>query len=165
MSIGKGQEMSNLRKDIKQTRGFESLEQETHLNLIRTASELGGPFLKFLKQYDLSPSLYNILRILRGQKGEGLSCSGIGERMVSRESDITRLIDRLLKMDLVERVRSLEDRRVVLTNINKKGLALLTKLDAPMLELNKESLKHMTINDKKELNRLLVKARSQKTGD
>jgi DNA-binding MarR family transcriptional regulator len=68
-------------------------------------------------------------------------------------------------MDLVERVRSLEDRRVVLTNINKKGLALLTKLDAPMLELNKESLKHMTINDKKELNRLLVKARSQKTGD
>ena len=59
--------MPNLRTELKQTRAFESLEQETNLNLFRTASELGGPFLRFLKQYDLSLSLYNILRILRGQ--------------------------------------------------------------------------------------------------
>lgn len=152
--------MSTLRKEIKQTRPFESLEQETLLNLQRTATDLGSPFLQFLKSHHLSQPLYNILRILRGQKGEGLSCSGIGERLVTRDSDITRLIDRLIGMKLVERTRSTEDRRVVLTRINPKGLKLLAKLDEPMLELHQRSLLHMTIKEKKELNRLLVKARS-----
>ncbi len=152
--------MSNLKHEIQQTRPFESLEQETHLNLQRTASELGSPFLKYLKQHGLSFSLYNILRILRGQKGKGLSCSGIGERMVSRDSDITRLIDRLLKQGLVERTRSEEDRRVVLTSINSLGMKTLKKLDKPMSVLDKESLGHLTIEEKKQLNRLLDKARN-----
>ncbi len=154
--------MSNLKHDIRQTRPFESLEQETHLNLQRTASELGGPFLKYLKQHGLSLSLYNILRILRGQKGNGLSCSGIAERMVTRDSDITRRIDRLLKMGLVKRVRSEEDRRVVLTSINNKGMNLLEELAEPMSGLDKQSLGHLTIQEKKQLNRLLDKARNPK---
>ena len=154
--------MPNLKHEIKQTRPFESLEQETHLNLQRTASELGGPFLKYLKKHGLSLSLYNILRILRGQKGNGLSCSGIADRMVTRDSDITRRIDRLLKMGLANRVRSEEDRRVVLTSINGKGLTLLEELDEPMRELDQRSLGHLTIQEKKQLNRLLEKARNPK---
>jgi DNA-binding MarR family transcriptional regulator len=154
--------MTNLRDEIKQTRPFASLEQETHLSLHRTASELGGPFQKLLKKHGLSMSLYNILRILRGQKGHGLSCSNIGERMVSRDSDITRLTDRLLKMDLAERNRSTEDRRVVLTNITKKGLNLLENLDEPMCDLEKNTLGHLTDKEMKQLNRLLEKARNPK---
>ncbi len=153
--------MSDLKKELQQDRGFESLEQETHLNLQRTASELNGPFVRLLKPHALSLPLYNILRILRGQKGEGLSCSGIGERMVTRDSDITRLIDRLVKMELVVRTRSQEDRRVVLTSITEAGLALLAELDESMRELHVRRLAHMTIEEKKELNRLLEKARSQ----
>jgi len=152
--------MSELKKEIRQDRGFESLEQETHLNLQRTASEINAPFVRLLKPHGLSLSLFNILRILRGQKGTGMSCSGIGGRMVTRDSDITRLIDRLVKMDLVERSRSEEDRRVVLTRINKRGLALLAELDDPMRELHLRNLAHMTIEEKKQLNRLLEKARS-----
>ncbi len=152
--------MSNLKREIQQTKPFASLEQETLLNLQRTASELGSPFLKFLKQYGLSHSLYNILRILRGQKGKGLSCSGIGGRMITRDSDITRLIDRLLKLELVDRVRSEDDRRVVLTSINSKGMKLLKELDGPMNAMDKESLVHLTMEEKKQLNRLLDKARN-----
>lgn len=152
--------MSNLKRAIKQTKPFASLEQETLLNLQRTASDLTSPIAKYLKQHDLSLSLYNILRILRGQKGKGLSCSGIGERMITRDSDITRLIDRLLKMDLVERVRSAEDRRVVLTSISSQGMKLLKKLDGSMTTLDKAGLSHLTIEEKKQLNRLLDKARN-----
>ncbi len=154
--------MSSLKSELKQTKPFGSLEQETLLNIQRTASELGGPYLKFLKQHGLSASLYNILRILRGQKGNGLSCSGIAERMVTRDSDITRRIDRLLKMGLADRVRSEEDRRVVLTSINSKGMNLLKELDEPMSSLDKQGLGHLTIQEKKQLNRLLGKARNPK---
>lgn len=153
--------MSSLKKEIRQDRGFESLEQEVHLNLQRTASELNGPFVRMLKPHRLSLPLYNILRILRGQKGQGLSCSGIGGRMVTRDSDITRLIDRLVKMDLVVRVRSEEDRRVVLTTINERGKALLAELDEPMSALHTAGLGHLTMDEKKELNRLLEKARNR----
>ncbi len=154
--------MSSLKRELKQTKPFGSLEQETLLNIQRTASKLDGPFLKFLKLHGLSASLYNILRILRGQKGNGLSCSGIAERMVTRDSDITRRIDRLLKMGLADRVRSEEDRRVVLTSINSKGMNLLKELDEPMSALEKQSLGHLTIQEKKQLNRLLDKARNPK---
>lgn len=152
--------MPNLKSEIQQIRPFASLEQETHINLLRTASELGGPFRIFLKQHGLNLPLFNILNILRGQKGKGLSCSGIGERMVSRDSDITRLIDKLLGMGLAERVRSTEDRRVVLTSINAKGMALLAKIDKPMRGLEKESLGHLSEKEMKQLNALLEKARN-----
>ena len=152
--------MSNLKSEIKQIKPFTSLEQETLLNLQRTTSQLSSPFLKYLKKFGLSHSLYNILRILRGQKGNGLSCSGIGERMITRDSDITRLIDRLLKMELVDRVRSEDDRRVVLTSINSKGMKLLKEMDQPMKAMDQKSLAHLTMEEKEQLNWLLVKARN-----
>ena len=153
--------MTSLRSELKQIRGFESPEQEAFLNLQRTTSVLSGSFIKTLKDSGLSMPLYNILRILRGQRDGGLSCTHIGDRMVTRDPDVTRLIDRLQRSELVQRHRSTTDRRVVVIAITEKGRELLTRLDDPMLDLHKKSLGHLTRTELKELNRLLVKARGQ----
>ena len=89
-----------------------------------------------------------------------MACSHIGERMVSRVPDVTRLIDKLIKLDLATRERSATDRRVVLISITSRGQALLAKLDGPTTELHQTILGHMSARELKELNRLLVKARS-----
>ena len=153
--------MASLKSELKQFRSFESPEQEAFLNLQRTASLLVGPFIKTLKKRGLSMPLYNIMRILRGQQGCGLSCTHISERMVTRDPDVTRLVDRLEKSSLVKRDRSTVDRRVVPISITKKGLNLLARLDVPMRDLHKETLGHLTGADLKNLNRLLVKARTR----
>lgn len=153
--------MAALKTELKQVKSFESPEQEAFLNLQRTSSFLGGPFMKLLKENGLSMPLYNILRILRGQQGGGLPCSHISERMVTRDPDVTRLVDRMEKSALVKRSRSTVDRRVVEISITAKGLRLLGGLDEPMGELHKETLGHLTRGDLKELNRLLVKARNR----
>lgn len=152
--------MSNLSKDLQQSRGFESAEQEALLNIVRTAGHLAEPFDRLFKEHQLSQPLFNVLRILRGQQGEGLACSHIGERMVSRVPDVTRLIDKLIKLDLATRERSAADRRVVLISITPRGQALLATLDGPTTELHQTILGHMSARELKELNRLLVKARS-----
>ncbi len=157
--------MASLKAELKQERNFESGEQEALLNLQRTVGVISGPFFKLFKSSDLSTALYNILRILRGQKGKGLSCSSIGERMVTRDPDVTRLADKLLKMELVRRDRSTEDRRVVLISLTEKGKALLNQMDEPVRSLHQQSLGHMTKGELKELNRLLVKARQPHQGD
>ncbi len=151
--------MSRLRKELQQTRPFQSLEQETQLNLLRTAGVLQAPFEQLFKEHQLSEPLYNVLRILRGQDGTGLACSHIGDRMLTRVPDITRLVDRLIKRDLAVRERSADDRRVVLISITKTGLALLAQLDEPLNALHKKSLGHLSAREMKELNKLLVKAR------
>lgn len=151
--------MASLKSELMQNRDFESLEQEAYLNLQRTAASLNGPFIKLFKKYELSASLYNILRILRGQDGSGLACSHISERMVTRDPDVTRLVDKLLKLGLVHRHRSDHDRRVVLISITEEGRDLLAKLDMPTRELNSRTLGHLTRDELKDLNRLLVKAR------
>jgi len=151
--------LSTLKQELKQKQPFAAPQQEVFLNVQRTAGILNGPLLKLLRCEGLSPPLYNILRILRGQKGEGLSCSSIGERMVTRDPDVTRLIDRLEKGGLVERERSAEDRRVVLISITAAGMAVLAKLDRPVLDLHRDLLGHLTVKEMAELNRLLVKAR------
>lgn len=157
--------MASLKSELQQNRDFESLEQETYLNLQRTAGILDGPFVKLFKENELRPSLYNILRILRGQRGRGLACSHIGERMVSRDPDVTRLIDKLLTLGLVQRVRSETDRRVVLISITPAGMDLLARLDDAVSNLHHAALGHLTRGELEELNRLLVKARRPDQGE
>ncbi len=152
--------MAALKSELKQTRDFESREQEAMLNLQRTTARLSSPFTEMMKEQGLSSPLYNILRILRGQRGGGLSCTEISERMVTPHPDVTRLIDRLEKSELVLRERSTTDRRVVLTSITGVGMALLERMDAPMLALHRQTLGHMSRQDLEDLNRLLVIARS-----
>jgi DNA-binding MarR family transcriptional regulator len=157
--------MASLKSELLQNKDFESLEQETYLNLQRTVGILNGPFLQLFKQNDLRHSLYNILRILRGQKGQGLACSHIAERMVTRDPDVTRLIDKLMKKGLVQRHRSDTDRRVVLISITEEGMNLLDEMDGPVKELHHLALGHMTRAELEELNRLLVKARHPDKGE
>ena len=148
-----------LKQELRMTRKFSSPEEELNLNLQRTVGLLSKPLLRFLKGHGLSPAQYNILRILRGQPDGGLPCRQIGARMVTREPDVTRLLDRLEEDRLVERVRSDEDRRVVRITITEAGLDFLKRLDEPMRRIHRESLGHLTRAEISELNRLLVKAR------
>jgi DNA-binding MarR family transcriptional regulator len=112
---------SRLQTEIQQTKPFESLEEEMFLNLQRTAEALMHGLEAGLKPAGLSPSQYNVLRILRGAGAEGLACGGIAERMVTRDPDMTRLLDRLEARGLVMRARDRADRRVITERITPEG--------------------------------------------
>lgn len=152
--------VGRLQCEIKQTKPFESLESEVYLNLARTADVLQRWEVELLKPHDLTASQYNILRILRGAGGEGHRCAEIGARMISRDPDITRLLDRLEKRGLVRRARDTKDRRVVMTCITEEGTALLAKLDEPVESTQRRLLGHMSRTDLETLNRLLEAARA-----
>jgi len=117
-------------------------EEVTYLELCRTADILSRGVSEVLKAEELSPNQYNVLRILRGAP-EGLACTEIGNRMISRDPDITRLLDRLEKRGLVSRCRQRSDRRTVLTRITEAGLKLLSQLDSPVLDTHRLLLGHL----------------------
>src|SRR5580698_10303116 len=121
-----------------------SPEEVAHLEMMRTMEALSHRFAQVLKAEDLSSTQYNVLRILRGVP-EGLPCGEIGNRMVTRDSDITRLLDRLEKRSLVSRCRESKDRRTVWTRITPEGLELLGRLDEPMLAAHRDLLGHLGI--------------------
>ena len=129
-----------LAKEIKQTRPFSSVEEEAFLNLGRTFEHLQQRAAELFKQHQLTPTQYNMLRILRGAGSDGLTCSQATERMISPEPDITRLLDRMEARKLIQRERSRQDRRVVLTRITQEGLALVNELDQPIKALLKKHL-------------------------
>ena len=132
-----------LKNEIKQSKPFANVQEEVVLSLIRTADQLVTPMTEALRVENLSLSQYNILRILRGARGQGLPCGEIAERMVSRDPDLTRLLDRLEKRGLVARTRGTADRRVVLTTLTPQGLALLGDLDGTTQSILKKTLAHM----------------------
>lgn len=124
------------------TRRTPLLEEAAFLDIVRTAEALSRPVTQLLKTEDLSSAQYNVLRILRGCP-EGLTCGDIGDRMITRDPDITRLLDRMEKRQLVSRGRDQKDRRVVLTRITSEGLALLDRLDQPVRDLHQRLLGHL----------------------
>jgi DNA-binding MarR family transcriptional regulator len=119
-------------------------EEVTHLEMMRTMEALSHQFAQVLKPEDLTSTQYNVLRILRGAL-EGLPCGEISNRMVTRDSDITRLLDRLEKRSLVSRCRESKDRRTVMTRITQEGLELLAKLDEPIRTAHRKLLGHLGI--------------------
>jgi len=145
-----------LQKEIHKTKPFDSLQQEVFLNVVRTADHLTRAFDELLKPQGLSPTQYNVLRILRGHAEHGydtdgngngncggIPCKTIGEEMITRDPDITRLLDRLEARSLITRQRDTRDRRVVSTKITPEGLKLLKDLDKPVLELHRRQFAHM----------------------
>lgn len=132
-----------LQEEIQQKRPFESLEEEALLNIHRTADRIQRKHQLTLKVYGLTPSQYNVLRILRGAEPDGLRCSDIGDRMVSHDPDITRLLTRLERRRYTERRRDTRDRRVVFTRITKTGLKQLQELDPVIHSASKQTLGHM----------------------
>ena len=154
--------MSRLQQEIKQTRPFSSLAEETFLNLQRTADRLLAGEAEVLARHDLTPPQYNVLRILRGAGAEGHPCQEIAARMISRVPDITRLVDRLEQAGLANRARDRADRRVVTVRIAARGEHLLASIDPVMRELPKRLFGALTTRDLQTLNELLVRARADR---
>jgi len=113
-----------------------------------------------LKPTGLSATQYNVLRILRGAGPEGLACREVGCRMISRDPDITRLMDRMESRGLIARARGEEDRRVVKSRLTAEGLRILVELDAPVQELHRRQLDHLPAKELRQLSRLLERART-----
>jgi DNA-binding MarR family transcriptional regulator len=151
--------VGRLRDAIRQRRPFGSLEAEAFLNLEHTADALMRGLVDLLKGADLSPTQYNVLRILRGAGPGGLACGEIGERMVTRDPDITRLLDRLERRGLIARTRDARDRRVVTANITRGGIDVLVGLDRPVADLHARQLSHLGNRSLEQLIDLLEKAR------
>ena len=130
--------------ELKQTRPFRSREDEAYLNLIRTAELLKREIGELMRPHELSPAQYNVLRILRGAQREkepherARTYGDIAARLVTFEPDVTRLLDKLTTMKLIERERDEQDRRVVRSRITSKGLAILEALDAPLIQAQKK---------------------------
>ncbi|WP_245588605.1 MarR family winged helix-turn-helix transcriptional regulator [Deinococcus pimensis] len=135
---------SSLRDDIRQRRPFRSLEEEAALNLFRTAQLLGDANEAFYRAHGLTPTQYNVLRILRGAGAEGLGRNEIRERLLTRMPDVTRLLDRMEDQGLVVRARSTTDRRCVPTSLTEKGRALVDRLDEPVAALQHAQFGHLT---------------------
>ena len=139
-------------------RRVSSPEEDVFVSLWRTADLLSRSVEKVLKVGDVSPTQYNVLRILRGAL-EGLTCSEIGRRMITRDPDITRLLDRLEKRGLISRCRETKDRRQVQTRISPDGLKLLAELDQPVTDIHRQQLGHLGREGLHSLQALLEKAR------
>jgi len=119
-----------LRRELRQSAPFRSLEEEVVLLLQMAAHRVNEPFARALRKAGrLTPHQYNVLRILRGAGPEGLPSGEIGCRMIARDPDVTRLVDRLAAQKLVRRGTEGADRRVVRVHITERGLALLAELD------------------------------------
>ena len=151
--------VGRIQAELKQSKPLGSLEEEAYLNVQRTANALAQRIAELLRSHDLTPAQYNVLRILRGAGHDGLNASDIGGRMISRDPDVTRLVDRLEKRGLVERWRCSEDRRVVWTRLSPAGRELIDPLDAPLNELHRDMLSHMAPERLQLLVELLEEAR------
>jgi MarR family transcriptional regulator, 2-MHQ and catechol-resistance regulon repressor len=148
-----------LQQELKKRQPFQSLEQEAILNLARTNDQVQILFERLFRSFDeLTPSQYNILRILRGE-GAPMQILEIAERTITVVPGITGLIDRLERKGLVERERSTSDRRVIFVRITDKALALLARIDAPLGQMHHDVIANLSQVEMMELIRLLEKIR------
>jgi DNA-binding MarR family transcriptional regulator len=135
-------------------------EEAAFLDLLRTTDLLSRGPAQIIKTEDLSATQYNVLRILRGAS-EGLTCGEIASRMITRDPDVTRLLDRLEKRGLISRSRDAGDRRAVMARITPAGLKVLARLDEPVQAAHRKQLGHLGPERLHELNKLLLALRSR----
>lgn len=141
-----------------QQSGSSTLEHEAYLALQLLATQLRDESEGLLKAAGLSITQFNVLRILRGSGKQGLTCGDIGTRLINKDPDVTRLLDRMEKQGLVERARSEQDRRVVLTRISDKGLNVVGQLDTPLEHLHHRQFGHLGVQRLQQLLVLLAQA-------
>jgi DNA-binding MarR family transcriptional regulator len=151
--------MASLKREIAQRQPFASVEEEALLNLMRTSDTLQRAGHLQIRHWGVTSTQYNVLRILRGAQPDGLTCAAIGERMITAEPDITRLLSRLKALKLIRQRRDRHDRRMVWTQISEAGLELLASMDPQMQNLPVELLGHLSHAELREFTRLLEKAR------
>ncbi len=137
-----------------------AIEKRTLLNIMYTQNVISEKFYEILKPFDLSAEQFNVLRILRGQKGKPVNMCTIQERMIAKTSNTTRLVDKLLLKELVLREICPENRRKMEITITNKGLDLLKQLD-PLVELHEQKFaNNLTANELEDFNLLLEKFRN-----
>lgn len=139
---------------------FASEGEKLLVNLLFTCGWVESYQLRFFKQYDLSTQQYNVLRILRGQKGHAIPITSVSERMIDRMSNTSRLVDKLCTKNFVERSTCKVDRRAVDLKITDTGLALLAKIDDGIAG-SQEDLINISEDDLSQLNKLLDKLRDE----
>ncbi|MDX1970447.1 MAG: MarR family transcriptional regulator [Planctomycetaceae bacterium] len=140
-------------------RRFDSVEQEAYLNLWRTYDRLKVIEEEVFAQVGISPQQYNTLRLLKAAAPQGLTVQGIGDRLISRAPDMTRLLDRLEERGWVARVRRSDNRRVVDVTLTTAGRALLEELAARVMECHRAQLGHLTREQLQSLIEILAVAR------
>ena len=130
-----------LHAELKSSRPYDLLEEEAHLSIMRTAALYEHAIAQVLKPHGLTPTQYNVLRILRGAGAAGLCRNEVGDRLLRQVPDVTRLLDRMTEQKLIGRERADTDRRMVRTHITARGLALLADLDGPVRAFHRSRLK------------------------
>jgi len=149
---------SRLQDELKKKNPFDSLDQEAALSILRTSDQLSIRFARLFREHNLTPSQYNILRILRGE-GAPLPILEIAQRTITVVPGITGLIDRLEQAGLVVRERCDKDRRVIYVSLTRPGKQAVDQLDQPLAELHHTLMGHLAKSELKELIRLLEQAR------
>jgi len=139
---------------------FKSLEEEAILSIARTAALIEHGGAEAFKPYGLTTTQYNVLRILRGAGEEGLCRNEVGERLVTKVPDVTRLLDRMEAAGLIVRERGAQDRRFVATRITEKALKLLEKIDRELPAMHARQLGHVSQKRLRELISILEEVRS-----
>jgi len=148
-----------MRSSNKTNRVQPSVEEQVFVAVLKAADHLGQQAEQMLKSHGLTGTQYNVLRILRGAGPEGLPCKSVGDRMISHDPDMTRLLDRMEKRGLISRERQKDDRRVVKTRVTPQGLEILKKLDTPVRAMHKEQFAHISAGKLKQLAELLEEIR------
>ena len=150
----------SLQHELKKRGPFDSSEQEATLAILRTSDLLENRIARLLREYGLTMSQYNVLRILRGE-GQPLPCLEVAERMIQVAPAITRVVDQLLKLELILKTQSSEDRRVFLIELKPKARKLLKQIDQPLLDLHTTLLSGIKKSEQKTLVRILESLRAQ----
>ena len=146
-------------EEVVKSNAIMGLSQKAVLNIIYTQNNINERLIEILKPYDLSNEQYNVLRILRGQKGSPANMCVIQERMIAKTSNTTRLVDKLLVKELVTRKVCKENRRKIEVLITEKGLAILKELDPKVDHYEKDIVANLTSGELEQLNHLLEKIR------
>jgi DNA-binding MarR family transcriptional regulator len=152
---------SSLLSEIKQTRPFRSVHEEATLSIARTAAVLEHRLAQALKPFDVTPTQYNVLRILRGAGGDGLCRNEVGERLIRPVPDVTRLLDRMEELGLITRRRGAADRRFVSTTLSTRGHEVVDRLDKEICAIHREHLGHLDEPRLRQLIELLADVRSR----
>jgi len=151
----------SLESEIQQSRRIDDPAERALLNVLRTSSSLEQAMSRFFKQWGLTRTQYNALRILRGSHPETLLCRELGARMVRPVPDVTRLIDRLIRKDLAVRTFDPHDRRVIRLGITQNGLDVLAQIGQPLRDWTLAEFGHMEDTELDQLSTLLERVRER----
>ena len=148
----------SLEQSISQSK-FDSEQEKLMINVIYSANLLNLITSRLFKPYELSPQQYNVLRILRGQKGESIALMDIEHRMLDKSSNVSRLVDKLISKDLINRSISSKDRRRIEIVITSRGVSVLKEIDVILSEMNSKIKAIISDDNAKKTNRILDQLR------